>query len=183
MRGWYWNVVRARLSNFNVHVKKPWVWALPPPVRMSSPSTWMHTFFTVLTCRLHPSPLLLPLLHWFSITLCNSPSPPVQCCVLEQRTLFNCSCSQYVVSHPWTRDLGKDRAQWWDVKMRRLRSPATTTPLSLISHLPFYLLPCSQTFSVPSCLSSGRGHRRNRDLSYILFTTINSVTVNSPQEH
>lgn len=100
--GWYWNVARARLSNFNVHVKQPWVHAPPSPrqnvlsfnldahIPHSLDVQAASIFFLTLPPPTVP-PCSCPFYTDFP-SLSVTPHPPVQCCVLEQRTLFNYSC-------------------------------------------------------------------------------------------
>lgn len=137
--GWYWNITRKE-GGYKILMctwQKPWVHLLPspPPFRMSSPSTWMRTFFTFLTCRLHPSyssvspsPTLLlsfcPLYTDFP-SLPATPHPPIPgsythavlwrsglcsitLAVEKDVTGKKSSRFQYAMSYPWTRDMGKD---------------------------------------------------------------------------
>lgn len=141
-------------------LKKPWV-RLPPSLHQNVLSFNLDDhilhcvglqassiLFSHILPSPHPSPLFLSLLHWFSITLGNSPSP-CAClqqarCIMEDGTALkravalNMPCLS--LGHEERRSAGR-----WDVKIRRLIFPAATAPRSLISrHLPFYLLHCSQ---------------------------------------
>ena len=65
---------RARISNFNTHVRAPRVpFTSLPSISTSSPSTWPLTLLTLLTRRLHPSHSSLSSLP---PTLLSSPSVP-----------------------------------------------------------------------------------------------------------
>lgn len=144
-------------------MKKPWVHLLPslrqnvlsfnlvldPHILDLQASSIL--FFSVLPSP-HSSPLLLSLLNWLPITLCNSPDGREEFAQLlllskdvstKKRSWF-----QYAIFRPRTQDTGRGEgrsAERWDTKMRMLIFPAATTPLSFSAIMPFYFLPCSQS--------------------------------------
>lgn len=149
-----------------------------PPFRMSSPSTWMRTFFTFLTCRLHPSyssvspsPTLLlsfcPLYTDFP-SLPATPHPPIPGSYTHAVLWRSGLCSiTLAVEKMWPVKRAAvfnmpcpipghgtwGRTERWDIKMRKVNIPSSPHPSIPYQPSVAFLSSALLSISLPSSLS------------------------------